>query len=133
MASIHKEILIDAPADRVWSALRDVGAAHRVFVGVVAETRLEDGARVITFGNGRVVRERIVDVDDASRRLVWSAAGEHLTHHNASLQAIPENGERTRVVWVADLLPDGAAKGVADLMDQGFGALKRTLESHDDR
>ncbi len=28
MASLHKEILIDAPASELWSAVRDVGALH---------------------------------------------------------------------------------------------------------
>ena len=29
MASIHREIVIDAPAEKVWDAVRDVGAIHR--------------------------------------------------------------------------------------------------------
>jgi len=29
MASIRKEILIDAPPEDVWAAVRDVGAVHR--------------------------------------------------------------------------------------------------------
>ena len=71
MATIRKEILIDAPSDRVWGAVRDVGAVHkRLAPGVVVDTRLEGGARVVTFGNGLVVRELIVDVDDEARRLV---------------------------------------------------------------
>ncbi|HEV8631369.1 MAG TPA: SRPBCC family protein [Thermoanaerobaculia bacterium] len=130
MASIRKEILIDAPADRVWTALRDVGGAHRVFPGVVADTRLEEGARVITFGNGMVVRELIVDLDDDTRRFAWAATGGRLTHHNASLQAFAEGAGRTRVVWIADLLPDAMAGDVAALMEQGAGAMKRTLEGH---
>ena len=59
MASIHKEVLIDAPADRIWDAIRDVGAIHtRLARGFVTDTRLEGDTREVTFINGAVVRER---------------------------------------------------------------------------
>ena len=38
----------------------------------------------LTFGNGIVARERIIDVDDAARLVVWSVFGAPFTHHNAS-------------------------------------------------
>ena len=47
MATIHKEISIEASADHVWDALRDFGAVHeRVAPGFVVATRLEAGARI---------------------------------------------------------------------------------------
>ena len=91
MASIHREVRIQADADAVWDALRDVGALHqRLAPGFVTEVRLEAGARIVTFGNGIVARELIVDVDDKARRLVWSVVGGSMTHHNASAQVFPE-------------------------------------------
>src|SRR6266403_1398835 len=69
MASIRKEILLDARAEDVWDAVRDIGALHiRLVPGFVTDTRLEEGARIVTFGNGMVVRELIVDLDDQARR-----------------------------------------------------------------
>ena len=39
MASIRKEILIDAPTEHVWAAIRDVGAVHeRLAPGFVVDT-----------------------------------------------------------------------------------------------
>jgi hypothetical protein len=74
MASIHREISINAPAEHVWSAVRDVGALHtRPVPGFVVDTKLEDGARVVTFGNGSVAHELIVDVDDSARRMEMRA------------------------------------------------------------
>ena len=65
MASIRKEIPLESSAENVWAAVRDVGALHhRLVPGFVVDTRLEEGARVVTFGNGMVVRELIVDLDD---------------------------------------------------------------------
>jgi len=129
MASIRKEILIEARPDGVWDAIRDVGAIHtRLAPGFVTDTRLEDGARIVTFGNGMVARELIVDVDDAARRLVWAVVGGRLTHHNGSLQVFAEGDGGSRVVWIADLLPNDLAGAVGGMMEQGMGAMKRNLE-----
>jgi hypothetical protein len=134
MASIRQEISTKASVEDVWAALRDVGALHtRVVPGFVADTRLESGARIVTFGNGMVVRERIVTVDDRERRVVWSAASEQLGHHNASAQAIAKPRGGTTVIWIADLLPDEAAATIASMMQQGAAVMKQTLDRLADR
>lgn len=129
MASIRREIVLEARPDDVWDAVRDIGALHeRLVPGFVVDTRLEEGARIVTFGNGMVVREVIVDIDDAARRLVWSARGGRLTHHNASAQVFPDGEGRTRFVWIADLLPHELAGDVRAMIEQGLAAMKKTLE-----
>ena len=131
MASIHREVRIQADPATVWDALRDVGALHRRLApGFVTDVRLDDGARVVTFGNGVVAREVIVDVDDERRRLVWSAVGGRMTHHNASAQVFPYGEGHSRFVWIADLLPHEVAPAIAAMMDQGLAAIKRTLEGN---
>jgi carbon monoxide dehydrogenase subunit G len=129
MASITREIPIDAPPEDVWKALRDVGNAHRMFPGVLVDCRLDGDARVVTFANGLVLREMIVDLDDAARRFSWAAVGGRIRHHNASLQVLA-GAQRggTRVVWIADVLPHELASDMAGLMDQGAASLKRTLD-----
>lgn len=129
MASIRKEISTKASVDAVWSALRDIGALHtRLVPGFVVDTRLEPGARIVTFGNGMVAREVIVDIDDQAKRVVWSATGDRLTHHNASAQVFVSDGG-SRVVWIADLLPNEAAASVAQMMEQGMSVMKKTLDA----
>ena len=129
MASIRKEITVRASADHVWDVLRDLGALHtRLVPGFVVDTQLEPGARIVTFANGLVARERIIAVDDAERRVVWSATGDRLSHHNASAQAIAEPDGRTRIVWIADLLPDAAAETVAQMMTHGMAAMQAALD-----
>lgn len=130
MASIRKEIVIDAPANKTWDVVRDVGAVHRRMApGFVVDTRLEEAARVVTFANGLVARELIVDVDDAARRLVWAVVGSpRLTHHNASMQVFTDGEHRSRVVWIADLLPNEVAGHIAGMMDGGLATMKKTLE-----
>ncbi len=130
MASIRREIHLEAGAEQVWDAIADVGAVHtRLAPGFVIDTRLEGGARVVTFGNGLVARELIVDVDHGSRRLVWAVVGGRPTHHNASLQVVAEAERRSRVIWIADLLPNELASPIASLIDQGMAVMKKTLES----
>lgn len=129
MASIRREMLVKADPKRVWAAIRDVGAVHtRLAPGFVVDTRLEEGARVVTFANGLVARELIVDVDDDARRLVWAVVGGRFSHHNASLQVFADGGESCRVVWIADLLPDDLAGAIAGMIDQGMSTMKKTLE-----
>ena len=129
MASIQREVLIQADPATVWDALSDVGALHRRLApGFVTDVRLEEGARLVTFGNGLVARELIVDIDDKARRLVWSVVGGRMTHHNASAQVLPDGEGGSRFVWIADLLPHELAPGIAELMEQGLAVIKRTLE-----
>lgn len=128
MASVRRDVLLHAPLEQIWDALRDVGALHtRLVPGFVVDTKLEDGARIVTFGNGMVVKELIVDVDESQHRVCWSAVGTALTHHSASFQLFKETEDRTRGVWIADLLPHEAATNVAALIEQGLAAMKRAF------
>jgi carbon monoxide dehydrogenase subunit G len=129
MASIRREILTKARPEAVWAAIRDIGALHtRLVPGFVVDTRLEPGARIVTFGNGMVVREPIIDINDSDRRLVWSAIGGRTTHYNASVQVFEGEAGGAKVVWIADLLPDEAAADIRAAIEQGMAIMKKTLD-----
>ena len=129
MASIHKALQINARPEDVWDAVRDVGNIHkRVCPGFLTDCRLDGpDARIVSFVNGMTAKELIVDIDDARRRIVWSAVGGRLSHHNASMQ-IFEDGAGCRAVWIADLLPNELADVIAGMIDAGLAAMKKTLE-----
>jgi carbon monoxide dehydrogenase subunit G len=130
MASIRKELIVDASADHVWAALRDIGQVHtRLAREFVIDTRLDGDSRLVTFANGEVVRERIVDIDDRARRLAYAVVDWRTTHHNASFQVTPDGDGRSRLTWVTDLLPDALADLVGGFVEQGCVAIKRTLET----
>ncbi len=130
MATIRKEITVKATVEQAWDAMRDVGALHtRLVPGFVVDTKMEPGLRVVTFANGRVVRERIVTIDDDARRLVWSATGDLLAHHNASAQVLQAPDGRSRIIWIADLLPDSVAGAVEQMMDNGMTAMQTALDA----
>lgn len=128
MATIIKDILIDAPADAVWDAVADFGAVHRRFApGFVIDTQLEPGARVVTFGNGAVARELLLGCDPVARRLAYSVRTERFIHHSASFQVADAGDGRSRLTWTADVLPDEIAPLVAGMMEQGLEAARPTL------
>jgi hypothetical protein len=127
---IHKEIAIERNKEFVWDAIRDVGAIHKRLVpGFVVDCRLDGDSRIVTFANGMVVRELIVNVDDETYRHSWSARGGLLTHHNASIQVFSDGHDKCRVVWIADLLPNEAAEAIGEMIQQGLNTMKQTLES----
>jgi len=130
MASISKEIVIDASAERVWEALRDWGGLHvRLVPGFATDARLDGEDRIVRFFNGSVLRERLVNLDDDARRLVWSIADPPYAHHNASAQVFADGEDRSRFVWIADFLPNELADRAAPLMEQALSVIKHTLEA----
>lgn len=130
MASIQIEIELAVDPDRAWSALRQVGLAHRLFAGVLLDGRLEGDVRTVTFANGLVTRERIIDVSEERRRVAYSVIeGTSMTHHNASMQVLEAGDGRSRFVWIADFLPGDFAPSMMPLMKQGSEALRQNLES----
>jgi hypothetical protein len=74
------------------------------------------------------VRELIVAIDDNERRVVWSAVGGSLMHHNGSAQVFSDANGLTKVVWIADVLPDEAASAIGAMMEQGMAVMKQTLD-----
>ena len=131
MASIRQEISVATSAEHAWDALRDVGALHtRLVRGFVTDCKMDGNARIVTFANGMTARELIVDVNESDRRVVWSAVGGRLSHHNASAQVFADGKDRCRFVWIADLLPNELAPAIAAMIDQGMAAIKKTLEEN---
>ena len=132
MATIRKLIDIDIPVEAAWDVVRDVNAVHTRFApGFVVNTVPEPGARLVTFANGRTVRERIVSVDATLQRVAYSVVGTGLDHHHASFEVIALAANRTRIVWTADVLPDTAAATIAPMMDAGSAAIARALSRKD--
>ena len=130
MASVRKEMIINASPEHVWAALADFHAVHkRLAPGFVTDSEPDGEARIVAFANGTSARETLVNSDAAQRRLVYAVMGsERLTHHNASAQVIAEGAGKSRFVWIADFLPNEIAPYIDGQMEQGSVIMKRTLE-----
>lgn len=130
MASITKERTIAADPEAVWDALRDWGALHeRLVPGFALETQLDGDDRLVTFFNGAVARERLIDLSDQDRRLVWSIIDGPYIHHNGAAQVLAHDDGTTRFIWTADLLPNELAELTGELMERGIETVKSTLEA----
>jgi hypothetical protein len=130
MASIHVSTDIAASPAAVWDALRDFGALHvRLAPGFVTDTRLDGNDRIVTFGSGAVLRERLVDRDDDRRRLAWSIVDAPYAHHNGVAQVHENADGSARFEWTTDLLPDELAEPTRASMQLGLDAIRRTLEA----
>jgi hypothetical protein len=128
MASIHKDIPIDAPPADVWAAVRDFGRLHqRLVPGFVLDARLDGDARIVTFANGTVARELLVDCDDARRRLVYAVISERVKQHSASVQVLADGDSRARLIWIVDVLPNEIAPYIDSQMDLAALAMQKTL------
>ena len=128
MASIHNDILINAPARDVWDAVRDFGALHqRLAPGFVTACTLDGDARIVTFANGSVAREVLVDCDDARQRLVYAINNERLKHYSASVQVIADGETRCRLVWTIDMLPNELVPYVQGQTKEAVVAIHRAF------
>jgi hypothetical protein len=115
MASIHNDIPLPASASDVWDAVRDFGALpQRLAPGFVTACTLDGDARIVTFANGSVAREILVDCDDARQRLVYAINNERLKHYSASVQVITDGEANCRLVWIIDMLPNELAPYVQE-------------------
>lgn len=133
MASVQKEIIIDADPAAVWAIISDfTDGPVRMAPGFVTDSRLEEpDVRVVTFADGTVARERLIAFDDERRRLVFSIIGDTMqpTHDNASMQVFPHEDARTRFVWIHDVQPDELTIPMGAVMDHGLSLLAQTVES----
>jgi hypothetical protein len=128
MASIRKDIPIDASANDVWSAVRDFGAVHKRLVpGFVLDTQMDGDARIVSFANGTTARELLVDCDDARQRLVYAVISERIKQHSASVQVFADGEGRARLVWIVDVLPNEIEPYMNAQMDQAALAMQKAL------
>ncbi|ACZ91898.1 SRPBCC family protein [Streptosporangium roseum] len=133
MASVQKEIIIDADPADVWAIIGDfTDGPVRMAPGLVTDSRLDGpDIRVVTFADGTVARERLIALDDETRRLAFSVVGGTMqpTHDNASMQVAPHGDGRSRFVWIHDVQPDDLAIPMEAVMDHGLRIFKQTAEA----
>ena len=126
MASIHKDIPLDARPEDVWAAVRDYGAVHqRVASGFVTDCKLDGDSRIVTFANGNVAQELLVTMDDARMRLVYAVVSPRVKQHSASIQIFAGGEGRSRMVWITDVLPNEIAPYIDGQMDLGAAAMQK--------
>ncbi len=112
---------VGRPSDDVWSVVRDFGAVHtRLAPDFVTDARIDGDTRIVTFANGIVAREQLVDCDEARRRLFYAIS-------SGSVQVLSDGDTRSRLIWIVDILPNEIAPYVDVQMDLGALAVQKAL------
>ena len=119
MASIHKDISTRRPPRRRLVPRCAISARCTRLGRALSPTRLDGDARIVTFANGNVARELLVDCDEARRRLVYAVVSERVKQHSASVQVSPTARRAAGMVWIADVLPNEIAPYIDGQMDLG--------------
>jgi carbon monoxide dehydrogenase subunit G len=127
MTTVTRDFVIAASPEKIWDALRDFHAVHqRVVPGFLTAATQDGDDRILTFFNGFVTRERLVGLDDTTRRIAYTHIEGRFAYHAASVQVFPHEFG-SRVVWITDMLPDTMADSSRMMMDHGVAAMVRTL------
>lgn len=127
---VTTETIIAAPPAKVWDAVRDVYAVDtRLVPGMVTKVERAGDVRTVTFTNGFVVKERIIAVDDRSRRITYSAVGGKATYHVATMQVTANGRDGSKVIWQTRFLPAELEPFISQNMQAGSTVMKAHLET----
>jgi uncharacterized protein YndB with AHSA1/START domain len=140
---VYVSSVIDAPADTVWSRIRDFNALPQWHPGI-ADSRIENGEPSDKVGcvrhfhtrDGGMIRERLLALSDYEYSCTYSILESPMGVENylATLKLTPvTDGSRTFAEWSAEF--DCDERRERELSEQigsgvfqgGFDALKRSL------
>ena len=144
MANVYTSSIIDAPASRVWEAIRDFNALP-AWHPVVADSRIEGGAasdqvgcvRAFRLNDGGFIRERLLALSDYDYCCTYSILESPMGVENyvATLKLTPiTDGDRTFAEWSAEFeCEPGRESTLIDQIGQGvfqagFDALKQRFQ-----
>jgi hypothetical protein len=145
MARAHASSVINAPIDEVWARIRDFNALPDWHPGV-AKSEIEGSVpsdqvgcvRVLTLGDGGVIRERLLEMSDLGHHYTYSILDSPLpvANYRATLRLRRiSDGNRTFGEWSASfdadppekqadaesLLSNGVFQGGFDALKKHFG------------
>ena len=129
MATIRLEIGIVRSKEFVWNVVRDVGAIHKRLVpGFVLDCKSK------ATGEQSPSEMDWLYVNSSSASTTKPAG----THGRLAEGRLPTTMPRcrysqkaiqSRVVWIADLMPNEAADAISEMIGQALKTMKETLES----
>lgn len=109
MATIRRELRIEAPAEQVWPLVGDPGRIHEWFPGIV-DCRVEaDGdttVRHVTLASGLTLAEEVLTVDPLLRRFQYRITGGIFREHLGTVDVIDLGDGTCLGVYSTDARPD---------------------------
>lgn len=130
MATYVKTARVQAPVAAVWEAIADVGNVPRL-TGMITESRMEGDTRYCTLAQGGELRETVLSVDPALRRVAYRIhTSPFPIEEHASSMVVTEDDGAARVTWTTDFTPDSAMAVFAEAADAMFADLVERLSAH---
>lgn len=130
MASLHFSADLDVSAPTAWDFVeRYTRSEVHAFSTCVSE-RQEGEHRVVTMQDGREIWERNVTVDAARMRASYTIPGHAGSeHHHAEMRVLSGSGDRARLEWVTDVLPDDLVPALEPRYRAAFADLVAAVEA----
>ena len=127
VTSIKREIHIDRPAEAVWAIVGNVGSMDWV-PGVIGST-IDGSIRTCDLGEGAVLKERILSMDEAARYYEYTIVETRMpvSFYRASMEVVAD-GTGSRFIWTAQVEPDDLGPTIEAALEGGAQALKARLE-----
>jgi hypothetical protein len=143
MVKVYTSSVIEAPADRVWAAIRDFNGLPK-WHPAIRDSRIENGASADKVGcirnfnlkDGGNIREQLLTLSDFDYSCTYSILESPMGVRNyiATLKLTPiTDGDRTFAEWTAEFDCDAEReRALADqigngVFQAGFDALKRQV------
>jgi len=124
MAAGAVECELAASAGDAWAAIGDFAGVDKIFPDLDSLV-IEGDDRVLGMF-GMTIRERLVEKDDAARRLVYSIVdGVPLESHQGII-TVSEVGTGSKVVWAWEVTPDE----MGDILGGTYAAALESLKKH---
>ncbi len=130
MIKVYTSSVLDAPADAVWSRVRDFNGLPK-WTPFVAESRIEENLPADKIGcvrnfrlkDGGVIREQLLTLSDYDFQCTYSILESPMgvSNYLATLKLTPvTDGNRTFAEWSAEFdAPAGREKELAEHIGQG--------------
>ncbi|WP_164478578.1 SRPBCC family protein [Mycolicibacterium stellerae] len=129
ISAVTVDIPIDASAEFTWDVIRDIYAVNtRLIPGFAVAVEKGPNSRIVTFVDGMKVTERIVEVDDDARRMVYQVIDGPVTHHQGS-QVVREDDAGVHLVWTTEFAPASLLDLTSRSMEVAAELMKTTIDT----
>lgn len=141
MAKVHVRDSFDAPADEVWALFRDFGGVGK-WAGAMVKSCTVEGegvgaVRTLALAQGKPLRERLVQFDDADRSFSYAIVGASdlpVDYYVGSVKIRSEGASRSTIDWIGTFEPRGAPEADAQRIVEGIyrggiAAIKAAVKS----
>jgi carbon monoxide dehydrogenase subunit G len=124
MASGAVECELKVSADDAWAAVGDFAGVGVIFPDLES-LEIEGDDRILGMF-GMKIRERLIERDDAGRRLVYSITEGVPVDSHKGIVTVEEVGSGSKVIWAWEVTPDE----MSDLMGASYSGALEQLKKH---